>query len=81
MKTESWLRRKIERKLYLRFHFFEDGWEVNKEFMRWKLKNYWGYITCLRHSGLSWFWGIPCSLSLHLLASAHFVGHYADGCP
>lgn len=78
-KPKSWLRRKIEWHYFVEFHFFEDGWELNKEFMLWKLKNYWRWITCMRHSGVSWYWSIPLfAVYLCMLPIALFIAMPID---
>lgn len=41
------LRRRIEYALVCRFHWFEGGFRLNIEFIKWKLKYYWGAISAL----------------------------------
>lgn len=48
------LRRRIEYALVCRFHWFEGGFRLNMEFIKWKLKYYWNAISALWSKENNW---------------------------
>lgn len=53
------LRRRIEYALVCRFHWFEGGFRLNIEFIKWKLKYYWHSISRLWSFEYDYWWELP----------------------